>query len=81
MIKFLNKRGYYVVKVSLCNKPGFPDLSVCEGRGVVSYIEVKRPGETADPLQLIRHDELREYGHTITVADCISDIDHLYPKR
>lgn len=76
----LTKRGYHVTKISLCSRNGFPDLMVIEPRGIASFVEVKRPGETADPLQDVRHEELRNYGCMVNVADCFDDIDHLYPE-
>jgi len=78
--RHLTKRGYHVTKIKLCTRNGFPDLLVIEPRGIASFVEVKRPGETTDPLQDVRHGELRDYGCTVSVADCIEDIDHLYPE-
>lgn len=66
IIKRYEAAGYIVVKISLCNKGGFPDLMALKD-GVVTFIEVKRPGEKPRPLQQFRLDELTKAGFTAIV--------------
>jgi Holliday junction resolvase len=66
LIKQLESEGWYVVKIIQCNKNGFPDL-MCLKNGVTKFIEVKRKGNNATPLQLFRHDELRKKGFLVEI--------------
>lgn len=61
IIKRYQAQGYIVVKISLCNLNGFPDLMLLKD-GKASFIEVKRPNEKPRPLQEYRHRQLREAG-------------------
>lgn len=61
IIKRYEDAGYIVVKISLCNKGGFPDLMLLKD-GKASFIEVKRPGQKPRPLQECRLNELRKAG-------------------
>lgn len=67
LIKRLESEGYMVVKILLCNKPGFPDLMLLKD-GRASFIEVKRPGKKPRPLQKYRLDELRKAGFSAEVS-------------
>ncbi len=73
VIKTLEGRGWYVVKLIQTNRNGIPDLLIHRD-GVTRYIEVKRPGEKPRPLQEFRHKELRKAGIDI---DVITDISQL----
>ena len=61
IIKRYEDEGYLVVKISLCNKSGFPDLMLLKD-GKATFVEVKRPGQTPRPLQEYRLKELRDAG-------------------
>ena len=68
IVKNLERRGWYVVKIIQCTKNGWPDLqAVKDGKTV--YIEVKDIGKEPDPLQLMRHKELRSAGAAVYVTD------------
>lgn len=58
--------GYIVVKITLCNKSGFPDLMLLKD-GKASFVEVKRPGAKPRPLQEYRIDQLRTAGFDVAV--------------
>jgi Holliday junction resolvase len=73
VIKALEDRGWYVVKLIQTNRNGIPDL-LMHRDGVTRYVEVKRPGEKPRPLQEFRHKELRKAGIPI---DVITDISQL----
>lgn len=66
IIRRYESMGYIVVKITLCNKNGFPDLMLLKD-GKASFIEVKRPGEKPRPLQQYRLQELRDAGFTADV--------------
>ncbi|MCI4436938.1 MAG: VRR-NUC domain-containing protein [Ignisphaera sp.] len=75
IIKFLEKDGHYVVKVSLASKAGVPDLLVCY-KGIFVGIEVKRPEtkNNTSELQKLNINKIRESGGYAFVA---WDIDSL----
>lgn len=66
IIKRYEAQGYMVVKVTLCNKTGFPDLMLLKD-GKASFVEVKRPGQKPRPLQVYRINELRQAGFDVQV--------------
>jgi Holliday junction resolvase len=75
-IKKLEKAGWYVLKISLCNKNGFPDTIIMR-EGVMMAIEFKRKGEVPRPLQMLRHKEIREKGFDVMVVDDVEQINKL----
>jgi len=66
IVKELEADGYFVVKLSLTNKNGMPDLMALKD-GVAKFIEVKRQGEDLRPLQIYRMQELRALGFDCSV--------------
>jgi Holliday junction resolvase len=69
LIKQLEKEGYYVIKLSVTNKTGIPDLLAIPSGSDVEFIEVKRPGQKPRPLQVFRIKELNNHGVKATVYD------------
>lgn len=70
MIKYLESKGAFVVKVITSNKTGCPDLLVCY-KGLFLAIEAKAPGKikNATELQQAQLRKVREAGGTAIVAD------------
>lgn len=68
IIDDLEKLGWIVVKIKLCNLNGFPDLMAMKD-GMVFFIEVKDEGEDAEPLQKERHKMLRAQKFYVFVVD------------
>ena len=66
VIKRLEKEGWLVVKLSLTNLSGLPDLMALKD-GITKFIEVKRPGEKPRPLQEYRHSQLRALGFEVEI--------------
>jgi Holliday junction resolvase len=69
LIHQLEKAGYYVIKLSVTNKTGIPDIIAIPPGSDVEFIEVKAPGKKPAPLQEYRHKELRSYGLKVSVHD------------
>lgn len=69
VIADLTNRGMYVLKVTICNRPGWPDLTIFTKDGKVFFIELKDQGKKIEPLQAIRHQELEERGFRVFVID------------
>ena len=68
LIRRYERDGFLVVKLILTNKPGIPDLLLLKD-GVASFVECKRHGEKARPLQEFRINELRSLGFKVDVFD------------
>ena len=69
MIKQLEADGYYVLKLSVTNKPGIPDLIAIPKDSDAEFYEVKRPGKKPRPLQEYRIKELKKHGLKVYVYD------------
>ena len=48
---------------------GMPDRMVLLPDGKLSFVEVKTPGEKPRPLQIRRHEQLRQLGFRVAVLD------------
>ena len=48
---------------------GMPDRLVLLSDGKVGFVEVKAPGQKPRPLQLKRHEQLRQLGYQVFVLD------------
>ena len=53
---------------------GMPDRIVLLPLGRFAFVEVKAPGEKPRPLQLARHEMLRQLGFQVYVIDSIEQI-------
>jgi Holliday junction resolvase-like predicted endonuclease len=66
-IKELEAQGYYVIKLTVTNRPGIPDLIAIPPNSDVLFIEVKRPDGKVSKLQEFRHKELEEKGIKVEI--------------
>ena len=66
------KAGWFVEKIRLTGRNGFPDRFYAKG-GRVILIEWKKPGQKPTEQQLIRHAELRLAGVEVHVCDNLED--------
>ncbi len=73
IIRELERSGWYVVKLIQTNKNGIPDLLAIRNSETI-FVEVKRPGARARPLQDYRMKEISEHGVKCFVARSVSDI-------
>ena len=62
LIKSLEAQGYYVIKLSVTNKPGIPDILAIPPGSDVEFYEVKQPGKKPRPLQEYRIKEINDNG-------------------
>lgn len=62
LIKNLEAQGYYVIKLSVTNKPGIPDILAIPPGSNVEFYEVKQPGKKPRPLQEYRIKEINDNG-------------------
>jgi len=71
IVNILEEKGYYVLKLIQTNKNGIPDLEVHRQDGRTFYIEVKKKGKNAEPLQKFRHKELSKFNIKTYVIDSL----------
>ena len=62
VIKDYEKKGYYVIKLTVTNKNGISDLLCLKANEIPLFIEVKEKTDTVKPLQEYRRRELIELG-------------------
>ena len=77
IIKYLESKGHYVVKVQVASKAGVPDILTCVG-GVFVGIEVKTPKteNNVSKLQEYNIKKIKESGGIAFVATSIEDVDN-----
>ena len=68
-------RGGEVRKVSWQGRRGAPDRLVLLEDRLPTFVELKRPGLTADPHQEREHKKLRKYNCRVIVLDTKEKID------
>lgn len=69
LIKQLEQDGYYVIKLSVTNKNGIPDILAIPKDCSVEFYEVKQKGKKPRPLQEFRAKELKNHGIKVFVYD------------
>lgn len=69
LIKELESQGYYVLKLSVTNKPGIPDIIALPKGCNAVFFEVKQQGKKARPLQEYRMKELSNHSIKSFVYD------------
>lgn len=82
-VREMARRGIHTLKLNLHGNRGWPDRLVLVPGGTPVFIEFKRPGKTAEPLQESRHRILQAAGYIVNVFDdlsvAVSYIDALRP--
>jgi hypothetical protein len=71
IIEYIEKLGFYVVKIIQCNKNGFPDLMVLIRCSAI-FIEVKSATGKVSELQKYRHKQLSEMGYPIIITHSLT---------
>lgn len=69
LIKQLERDGYYVIKLSVTNKNGIPDILAIPKDCSVEFYEVKQKGKKPRPLQEFRSKELKNHGIKVFLYD------------
>jgi len=75
IIKYLEDKGYYVIKIVRANKSGVSDLAVCAD-GKFICIEVKAEGKKKNTSALQKHHQylVTQSGGKAFVADSVWDV-------
>lgn len=71
--KHLKENGWFVKKIIQLSENGYPDLFSVKLPRIIWW-EVKRPGEDADPLQLVRIEEIRSFGMEAYVVHTLEEV-------
>jgi len=61
-IKQLEKQGYYVIKLTVTNKNGIPDLIAIPKDSDVLFSEIKKPRGKVSAIQQYRIKQLNDHG-------------------
>lgn len=69
LVKAVKARGGLCPKLVSPGTDGMPDRMVLLPDSHMGFVEVKAPGEKPRPLQLRRHEQLRELGYKVSVLD------------
>lgn len=77
LVKETRKRGGVALKFVSPSFAGMPDRLVLLPHQVMGFVEVKAPGKKPRPLQVKRHEKLRELGFQVFVLDSLEDIPGL----
>jgi Holliday junction resolvase len=80
IILYLERDGWYVLKLIQTNKNGIPDLMAIRD-GITIFIEVKQKGCHPRPLQVHRMNELTTSGVLVFVADSVDAIRVNIPTK
>ncbi|NCB01182.1 MAG: VRR-NUC domain-containing protein [Spirochaetia bacterium] len=79
VIKYLEEKGAYVVKVIAASKSGVPDLLVCY-QGKFLALELKAPGRLSEtkPLQIYNRNRVVKSGGTAIIVDSLETVKGLF---
>ena len=69
LVKAVKAAGGLCPKFVSSGMDGMPDRLVLLPKGKLSFVEVKAPGKKPRPLQLHRHEQLRQLGFRVAVLD------------
>ena len=69
LVNEVKKQGGWAPKFVSPGTNGMPDRIVLMPYGHIGFVELKAPGEKPRPLQLYRHQQLRDMGFQVFVMD------------
>ena len=76
MIKYLDNRGFYVIKTIVLNRSGVPDIIVCSPTGKFIAIEVKsREWGKDTPITQLQKKQIDKINKTGGAAIAVWDFD------
>lgn len=71
----VRKAGAWPVKLTSPANAGMPDRLVLWPEGKVNFVELKRPGGKARPLQVVQMERLEDMGFTALVISTREEVD------
>jgi len=77
LTKQVKQMGGKALKFISPGNTGMPDRLVLLPKGKVGFVEVKAPGKGPSPLQLARHEVLKNLGFQVHVLDDCNQIEEI----
>lgn len=77
LVKAVKARGGMCPKFTSPGMDGMPDRLVLLPQGRIGFVEVKAPEKKPRPLQVHRHEELRNLGFQVFVLDRFEQIGEI----
>lgn len=77
LIKAVNAMGGRAIKLVSPGFDGMPDRLILLPLGRIAFVEVKAPGKKPRPLQIARHEMLRDLGFKVFVLDAKEHIGEI----
>jgi len=69
LVKAVKERGGIALKLVSPGFAGLPDRLILIAYGKIAFVEVKAPGKKPRPLQVTRHEQLRNLGFKVYTLD------------
>ena len=69
LVHTVKEQGGMCPKLVSPGTDGMPDRIVLLPEGRISFVEVKAPGQKPRPLQVRRHEQLKQLGFRVAVLD------------
>ena len=77
LVRRTNEIGGEVRKVKWIGRRGAPDRVVMLPGGLLYWVELKRPGQKAEPHQAREHERMRGMGQRVLIIDSFEAIEAL----
>lgn len=77
LVREVKQRGGLCWKFVSPGNNGVPDRIVLLPNGRIAFVETKAPGKKPRPLQLVRHETLRNLGFSVYVIDRMEQIKEI----
>lgn len=77
LVKQAEAHGGLALKYSNVNQTGYPDRLLILPHKPAVWVELKSKGKKPRPLQELRHQQLRELGQAVYVADSREKVDEI----
>ncbi len=77
LTKAVKAEGGMCPKLVSPGTDGMPDRMVLLPKGRIGFVEVKAPGKKPRPLQVHRHEQLKDLGFSVSVLDSPEQIPEI----
>lgn len=74
LVKAVRNMGGIALKFASPSFDGIPDRLILLPKGKIAFVEVKAPNKTPRPLQIARHEMLRQLGFKVYILDNAAQI-------
>lgn len=75
VVKWCESRGYLCLKLAIIGLRGFPDRTIIDNDGRVTFVELKKPkGGRLSHQQKLMHTYLRSHSHNVVMARTLEEV-------